>query len=146
MSTKMEKLYYTTEKIDRNHKRYRVCKNKGNDCFKEEFMAKHGSAKFCTEQCNNKFSNQEKKLFNEGNSIPRTSNIDKLRVLMQNKDLVTFTRKEIDDIGIDLSRHDHRYLDDKRRGSFGIWIGNFNITMRENNEIVIRTKIYTSEK
>jgi len=142
----MEKIYYTNEEIDRNHKRYKTCKNKGNDCSKEEFMARHGSAKFCTEKCNNKFSNQEKKLFKEGNSIPRTSNIDKLRSLMQDKDLVTFTRKEIDDVGIDLSKYDHRYLDDNKNESYGIWIGNFNITMRETNEIVIRTKIYKNEK
>ena len=142
----MEKIHYTTEKVDRDHKRYRVCKNKGNDCPKEEFMARDGSAKFCTDQCSNKFSNQEKKLFKEGNSIPRTSNIGKLRVLMQDKDIVTFTRKEIDDIGIDLLKFDHRYLDDKSRGSFGVWVGNFNITMRERNEIVIRTKIYEYEK
>ena len=142
----MEKIYYTTEKVDRDHKRYRVCKNKGNDCHKEEFMARHGSAKFCTDQCNNKFSNQEKKLFKEGNSFPRTSNIGKLRVLMQDKDIVTFTRKEIDDNGIDLLKFDNRYLDDKSRGSFGVWIGNFNITMREENEIVIRTKLYKNEK
>ena len=142
----MKKVYYTDEEIDRNSKRYKVCKNKGNDCFKEEFMARHGSSKFCTEQCNNKYSNQEKKLFKEGNSIPRTSNIDKLRVLMQDKDLVNFTRKEIDDVGIDLSKYDHRYLDDKQNGGYGIWIGDFNITMREKNEIVIRTKIYKNEK
>ena len=142
----MEKVYYTTEDLDRSHKRYRVCKNKGNDCHKAEFMARHGSAKFCTDDCNNKFSNQEKKLFREGNSIPRTSNIDKLRVLMQDKDLVNFTRKEIDDVGIDLSKYDHKYLDDKQNGGYGIWIGNFNITMREKNEIVIRTKIYKNEK
>ena len=142
----MEKIYYTTEKVDRDHKRYRVCKNKGNDCPKEEFMARDGSAKFCTDQCSNKFSNQEKKLFKEGNSIPRTSNIGKLRVLMQDKDIVTFTRKEIDDNGIDLLKFDNRYLDDKSRGSFGVWVGNFNITMRERNEIVIRTKIYEYEK
>jgi hypothetical protein len=138
----MKKVYYTDEEIDRNSKRYKVCKNKGNDCHKVEFMARHGSAKFCTDDCNNKFSNQEKKLFKEGNSIPRTSNIDKFRVLMQDKDLVNFTRKEIDDVGIDLSKYDHRYLDDKQNGGYGIWIGNFNITMREKNEIVIRTKIY----
>ena len=138
----MKKVYYTDEEIDRNSKRYKVCKNKGNDCHKAEFMARHGSAKFCTDDCNNKFSNQEKKLFKEGNSIPRTSNIDKFRVLMQDKDLVNFTRKEIDDVGIDLSKYDHRYLDDKQNGGYGIWIGNFNITMREKNEIVIRTKIY----
>ena len=138
----MKKVYYTDEEIDRNSKRYKVCKNKGNDCHKVEFMARHGSAKFCTDDCNNKFSNQEKKLFKEGNSIPRTSNIDKFRVLMQDKDLVNFTRKEIDDVGIDLSKYDHKYLDDKQNGGYGIWIGNFNITMREKNEIVIRTKIY----
>ena len=142
----MKKVYYTDEEIDRNSKRYKVCKNKGNDCFKEEFMAKHCSAKFCTEHCNNKFSNKEKKLFKEGNSIPRTSNINKLRVLMQDKNVVTFTRKEIDDVGIDLSKYDHRYSDDNSRGSFGIWIGDFNITMRETNEMVIRTKIYNNEK
>ena len=142
----MKKVYYTDEEIDRNSKRYKVCKNKGNDCFKEEFMARHGSSKFCTEQCNNKYSNQEKKLFKEGNSIPRTSNIGQLRVLMQDKDLVNFTRKEIDDVGIDLSKYDHRYLDDKQNGGYGIWIGDFNITMREKNEIVIRTKIYKNEK
>ena len=142
----MKKVYYTDEEIDRNSKRYKVCKNKGNDCHKAEFMARHGSAKFCTDDCNNKFSNQEKKLFKEGNSIPRTSNIDKFRVLMQDKDLVNFTRKEIDDVGIDLSKYDHRYLDDKQNGGYGIWIGNFNITMRERNEIVIRTKIYKNEK
>jgi hypothetical protein len=142
----MKKVYYTDEEIDRNSKRYKVCKNKGNDCHKAEFMARHGSAKFCTDDCNNKFSNQEKKLFKEGNSIPRTSNIDKFRVLMQDKDLVNFTRKEIDDVGIDLSKYDHRYLDDKQNGGYGIWIGNFNITMREKNEIVIRTKIYKNEK
>lgn len=142
----MKKVYYTDEEIDRNSKRYKVCKNKGNDCHKVEFMARHGSAKFCTDDCNNKFSNQEKKLFKEGNSIPRTSNIDKFRVLMQDKDLVNFTRKEIDDVGIDLSKYDHRYLDDKQNGGYGIWIGNFNITMREKNEIVIRTKIYKNEK
>ncbi len=142
----MKKVYYTDEEIDRNSKRYKVCKNKGNDCHKAEFMARHGSAKFCTDDCNNKFSNHEKKLFKEGNSIPRTSNIDKFRVLMQDKDLVNFTRKEIDDVGIDLSKYDHRYLDDKQNGGYGIWIGNFNITMRERNEIVIRTKIYKNEK
>jgi hypothetical protein len=142
----MKKVYYTDEEIDRNSKRYKVCKNKGNDCHKAEFMARHGSAKFCTDDCNNKFSNHEKKLFKEGNSIPRTSNIDKFRVLMQDKDLVNFTRKEIDDVGIDLSKYDHRYLDDKQNGGYGIWIGNFNITMREKNEIVIRTKIYKNEK
>ena len=65
---------------------------------------------------------------------------------MQDKDLVNFTRKEIDDVGIDLSKYDHRYLDDKQNGGYGIWIGNFNITMREKNEIVIRTKIYKNEK
>jgi len=142
----MKKVYYTDEEIDRNSKRYKVCKNKGNDCHKAEFMARHGSAKFCTDDCNNKFSNHEKKLFKEGNSIPRTSNIDKFRVLMQDKDLVNFTRKEIDDVGIDLSKYDHKYLDDKQNGGYGIWIGNFNITMREKNEIVIRTKIYKNEK
>ena len=142
----MGKIYHTEEEIVRRHKRYRVCKNKGNDCEKEEFMAKHASAKFCSERCSNTFSNREKKEFKEGNSTPRNANILKLRSLMQDRNTISFTCKEIDDFGINLHQFDHIYLDDRRKNSYGIWIGEFNITMRESNEIVIRTKIYNDDK
>ena len=33
------KIYYTDEDLNRGHKRFRICKNKGNECIKEEFMA-----------------------------------------------------------------------------------------------------------
>ena len=42
------KIYYSDEDLNRDNKRYRVCKNRGNDCFKEEFMAIHASTKFCS--------------------------------------------------------------------------------------------------
>ena len=32
------KIYYTDEEVDRDHKRFRICKNRGNDCkwYKED--------------------------------------------------------------------------------------------------------------
>ena len=78
------KIYYTDEDLNRGHKRFRICKNKGNECIKEEFMAKHASSKFCSEDCNNKFSNWEKQQINKMILSPKENNVKILRQLVQN--------------------------------------------------------------
>jgi len=83
----MGKIYYTNEEIDVNHKRYRVCKNKGNDCNKSEFMAKHMSAKFCSEDCNNKYSNWEKQQVKKRKLSPKQTNYKILTNIMQNNQM-----------------------------------------------------------
>ena len=79
------KIYYTDEELDISHKRYRVCKNKGNDCHKEEFMAIHASTKFCSEDCNNKYSNWEKQQINRTTLPAKENNIKILKQLLQNR-------------------------------------------------------------
>ena len=80
----MGKIYYTNEEVDRDHKRFRICKNKGNDCNKEAFMSKHAASKFCSEDCNNKFSNWEKQQINKMILSPKENNVKILRQLVQN--------------------------------------------------------------
>ena len=79
------KIYYTDEELDISHKRYRVCKNQGNDCHKEEFMAIHASTKFCSEDCNNKYSNWEKRQINRTTLPAKENNIKILKQLLQNR-------------------------------------------------------------
>lgn len=83
----MGKVYYTDEELDINHKRFRVCKNKGNDCDKNEFMAKHMSTKFCSEDCNNKFSNWEKQRQKKRKYSPKETNLKILRYIVQNNQM-----------------------------------------------------------
>ena len=78
------KIYYTDEDLNRGHKRFRICKNKGNECIKEEFMAKHASSKFCSEDCNNKFSNWEKHQIRKMKLSPKKNNIKILNTMLQN--------------------------------------------------------------
>ncbi len=83
----MGKIYYTDEEIEVNHKRYRVCKNKGNDCKKSEFMTKHMLAKFCSEDCNNKYSNWEKQQLKKRIYSPKLTNYKILTNIMQNNQI-----------------------------------------------------------
>ena len=78
------KIYYTDEDLNRDNKRYRICKNKGNDCNKGEFMAKHASSKFCSEDCHNKFSNWEKHQIRNMKLSPKENNIKILNTMLQN--------------------------------------------------------------
>ena len=79
------KIYYSDEDLNRDNKRYRVCKNRGNDCFKEEFMTIHASTKFCSEDCNNKYSNWEKQQINRTTLPAKENNIKILKQLLQNR-------------------------------------------------------------
>ena len=79
------KIYYTDEDLNTDHNRFRICKNKGNDCNKEEFMVKHASSKFCSEDCNNKYSNWEKQQINRTTLPAKENNIKILKQLLQNR-------------------------------------------------------------
>lgn len=83
----MGKIYYTDEEVEKKHKRFRVCKNKGNDCEKNEFMAKHMSTKFCSEDCNNKFSNWEKQQLRKRIYSPKHTNFKILTNIVQNNQM-----------------------------------------------------------
>ena len=78
------KIYYTDEEVDRDHKRFRICKNRGNDCNKVEFMATHGASKFCSEDCNTKFSNWEKQQIHQMILSPKKNSVKILWQLVQN--------------------------------------------------------------
>lgn len=91
----MKKIYYTEEDIDRTHNRFRVCKNKGNDCEKNEFMASHRSVKFCSEACNNMYSNFEKQQIRNRRLAPKQNNIKILDQLLQNNQLPIVTYESL---------------------------------------------------
>ena len=133
------KIYYTDEEIDKNHKRYRECKNIGNDCNKHEFMAKHMATKFCSEDCNNKYSNWEKQLTKKRKLCTRKNNIRILTNLMQNNLKPVVSYNALVEMNFKFEeRNGYEFLPDLNRK--GIVFENFILILWEKDKFLITKK------